>query len=236
MLAHFEIVPAFTNSRTDVCVDGSCASDRFWLCVFRVGSDLAARKAAFPVWSTSRVMSATVLALRVDGSASPDCRIFRGPVRMVRKPGAMPDQSTPGIGRQIVPWMGWAEPLPRVLIRPSRIVHGPEPSLDGVPSAEPPREVPRVRFYTSAGNETPLVEFRRWAVGRMTGCIISRHYFAGQVASLLKFAKETTNPQLAAVLIEKAADLKSQVDESSTTPEPSTQAPAVQPERQVPGP
>jgi hypothetical protein len=29
MLAHFEIVPAFTNSRTDVCVDGSCASDRF---------------------------------------------------------------------------------------------------------------------------------------------------------------------------------------------------------------
>jgi hypothetical protein len=66
--------------------------------------------------------------------------------------------------------------------------------------------------------------------------MLSRHYFVSQVASLLKFAKETTNPQLATVLIEKAADLKSQVDESSTTPEPSTQAPAVQPERQVPEP
>ena len=51
-----------------------------------------------------------------------------------------------------------------------------------------------------------------------------------QVASLLKFAKETTNPQLAAVLIEKAADLKSQVDESITTPDPTPQAPDVQPE------
>lgn len=49
-----------------------------------------------------------------------------------------------------------------------------------------------------------------------------------QVTTLLKFAKATTNPQLAAVLIEKAADLKSQVDESSTTP--SLQAPDVQPE------
>ena len=51
-----------------------------------------------------------------------------------------------------------------------------------------------------------------------------------QVTSLLKFAKETTNPELAAVLIEKAADLKSQVDESSTTPDPSPQTPDVQPE------
>ena len=49
--------------------------------------------------------------------------------------------------------------------------------------------------------------------------MLSRDYFVSQVTSLLKFAKETTNPQLAAVLIEKAADLKSQVDESSTTPD-----------------
>jgi len=52
-----------------------------------------------------------------------------------------------------------------------------------------------------------------------------------QATTLLKFAKETKNPQLAAVLIEKAADLKSQVDESSTTPDPSPQTPDVQPER-----
>ena len=49
--------------------------------------------------------------------------------------------------------------------------------------------------------------------------MLSRDYFVNQVASLLKFAKETTNPKLAAVLIAKAADLKSQVDESSTTPQ-----------------
>jgi hypothetical protein len=66
-----------------------------------------------------------------------------------------------------------------------------------------------------------------WAT--LGNIMLSRHYLVSQVASLLKFAKETTNPQLAAVLIEKAADLKSQVDETSTTTEPSAQAPAVEP-------
>jgi hypothetical protein len=61
--------------------------------------------------------------------------------------------------------------------------------------------------------------------------VLSRDYFVRQVASLLKFTKETTNPQLAAVLIEKAADLKSQGDESSMTPDPTPQAPDAQPER-----
>jgi len=56
--------------------------------------------------------------------------------------------------------------------------------------------------------------------------VLSKDYFLNQVASLLKFAKETTNRQLAAVLIAKAADLKSQVDESSATP----QAPDVGPD------
>ena len=96
-----------------------------------------------------------------------------------------------------------------------------------------PSEVPRVHFYTSAGNEIPA---RRVSAlgGRAYGGVhhmLSRHYFVSQVASLLKFAKETTNPQLAAVLIEKAADLKSQVDESSTTLDPSHVAPDVEPEK-----
>jgi hypothetical protein len=65
--------------------------------------------------------------------------------------------------------------------------------------------------------------------GRIAGCIVlSRDYFVSQVTTLLKFAKATTNPQLASVLSQKAADLKPQVDESSTTP--SLQAPDVQPE------
>jgi hypothetical protein len=58
------------------------------------------------------------------------------------------------------------------------------------------------------------------------------------MTTLLKFAKATTNPQLAAVLIEKAADLKSQVDESGTMPDPTPQAPDAPPENsgQVPEP
>ena len=61
--------------------------------------------------------------------------------------------------------------------------------------------------------------------------MLSRDYFTRQVTALLKFAKETTDPQLAAVLIEKAADLKSQVDESSRMPDRAPQAPDVQREK-----
>jgi hypothetical protein len=49
------------------------------------------------------------------------------------------------------------------------------------------------------------------------------------VATLLKFAQSTSNPELAAVLIVKAADLKSQLDEG-TRPDPSPLAPDVEPE------
>jgi hypothetical protein len=44
--------------------------------------------------------------------------------------------------------------------------------------------------------------------------VIGKQYFVRQAATLLKFAKSTKNPDLAAVLVEKAADLKSKVDES----------------------
>jgi hypothetical protein len=60
--------------------------------------------------------------------------------------------------------------------------------------------------------------------------VLSRDYFVRQMAALLKFAKETSNPRLAAVLIEKAADLKSQADESNPQPRQTLQAPDVQPE------
>ena len=51
-----------------------------------------------------------------------------------------------------------------------------------------------------AGTKFQTAAFWRWAVGRIAGNIVlSRDYFVSQVASLLKFAKETTNPQLAAV-------------------------------------
>jgi hypothetical protein len=76
--------------------------------------------------------------------------------------------------------------------------------------------VPKVHFWTFGWYQIPDIRVLRWAVGRIAGNIVlSRDYFVSQVTSLLKFAKETTNPQLAAVLIEKAANLQSQVNESS---------------------
>ena len=41
---------------------------------------------------------------------------------------------------------------------------------------------------------------------------MGRLYFTRQAAALLKYAKATSNPELAAVLVQKAADLKSQTD------------------------
>jgi hypothetical protein len=99
----------------------------------------------------------------------------------------------------------------------------------GFPTPEPPRaKFHVVNFIHLDGTKARLLrDVFGWAT--LGNIMLSRHYLVSQVASLLKFAKETTNPQLAAVLIEKAADLKSQVDETSTTTEPSAQAPAVEP-------
>ena len=42
--------------------------------------------------------------------------------------------------------------------------------------------------------------------------MLGRLYFTRQAASLLKFAKATSNPELAAVLVQKAADLKAEIE------------------------
>ena len=59
--------------------------------------------------------------------------------------------------------------------------------------------------------------------------MISRNYFVRQAATLLKFARSTNNPELAAVLVEKAVALKSQVDEKSPMADPSAQGPDIEP-------
>jgi hypothetical protein len=64
--------------------------------------------------------------------------------------------------------------------------------------------------------------------------VVGRSYFTRQAMTLLKFAKSTNNPDLAAVLIEKAADLKSQIDETMP-PDPSPLAPDVEPADQSAG-
>jgi hypothetical protein len=58
--------------------------------------------------------------------------------------------------------------------------------------------------------------------------VIGRNYFARQAATLLNFAKSTKDPAVAAALLDKAADLKSHVDESDL-PDPTPLAPDVEP-------
>jgi hypothetical protein len=60
--------------------------------------------------------------------------------------------------------------------------------------------------------------------------VIGRQYFVRQAATLLKFGKITSDPKVAAGLIEKAADLKSKVDETKCMrPDPTPLAPDVEP-------
>lgn len=59
--------------------------------------------------------------------------------------------------------------------------------------------------------------------------MISKRYLMRQARALVSFAKSTNNPELAAVLVERAADLKDQLDEKKASVDPSLQAPDVEP-------
>ena len=65
-------------------------------------------------------------------------------------------------------------------------------------------------------------------VGTQGNIVVGRNYLARQAGTLLRFAQSTKNPQLAAALIEKAADLKSQVDDQEPASESSAVAPDVE--------
>ncbi len=70
-------------------------------------------------------------------------------------------------------------------------------------------------------------------LGNAVHHMLGRLYFARQAAALLRFAKSTSNPELAATLIQKAADLKSQTElVSSPEADPSLSAPDVEPEQE----
>lgn len=58
--------------------------------------------------------------------------------------------------------------------------------------------------------------------------VVGRLYVKRQAASLLKFARATSNPELAAVLVQKAADLKAQTDPQPRTEDKSPVAPDVE--------
>ncbi len=59
--------------------------------------------------------------------------------------------------------------------------------------------------------------------------VIGREYFVRQAAILFKFAKATRDPKVSAALMEKAADLKLQVDEPGAQPDLSPRAPDIEP-------
>jgi hypothetical protein len=60
--------------------------------------------------------------------------------------------------------------------------------------------------------------------------VVSRNYFARQAQTLVKFAQSTSDPQVVAALVEKAAELKSHADATAPPPDQSPHAPDVEPE------
>ena len=69
-------------------------------------------------------------------------------------------------------------------------------------------------FIRLGRNEIPIFEF--CAASRAgENIVIGKHYFTRQATTLLMLAKSTTDANVAAALIDKAADLKSRLDESA---------------------
>ena len=59
--------------------------------------------------------------------------------------------------------------------------------------------------------------------------VIGKEYFVRQAAILFGLAKATTDPKISAALLDKAADLKLQVDEPGTPPDLTPPAPDIEP-------
>ena len=68
-----------------------------------------------------------------------------------------------------------------------------------------------------------------WAGYHGETVVIGRQYFVRQATTLLKFAKSTSDPKLAAAVMEKAAALKSQGDRALPAPDLTPLAPDVEP-------
>jgi hypothetical protein len=64
--------------------------------------------------------------------------------------------------------------------------------------------------------------------------VLDRAYFVRQIRTLLRFAKSTSDPRLAAFLMDKAVQLKSQVEERPPAADISPRAPDVEPQNERP--
>src|SRR5260370_28451941 len=77
-------------------------------------------------------------------------------------------------------------------------------------------------YIRSGTNPRPPLDVYRWAV---TGsAVVRRNYFTRQAKTLLNFAKSTSDPNLAAALIDNAPALNTRLGESNP-PRPTPFAP-----------
>ena len=59
--------------------------------------------------------------------------------------------------------------------------------------------------------------------------MVSKRYLVRQASALIAFSKSTNNPELAAVLAERAADLQARIEEKTLPVDPSPHPPDVEP-------
>jgi hypothetical protein len=59
--------------------------------------------------------------------------------------------------------------------------------------------------------------------------VVSKNYLTRQATTLIKFAQTTSDPKILTALVEKAAELKSQADETGLSSDLSPKAPDVEP-------
>jgi hypothetical protein len=133
MLAHFEIVPAFTNSRTDICVGTAVALLAFFGFAFSCRQRSHRAESSISRLLNNKVRNSRVVdGRRLSLSGVPDFRqVSTGQdgqqARCHTTSKRMPQRQVNRLGRERI---GAAAALGRL--------HGPEPSPHVVPSVEQP--------------------------------------------------------------------------------------------------
>jgi hypothetical protein len=75
-----------------------------------------------------------------------------------------------------------------------------------------------INFIHSARNEIPIQRQAFALRNHGENNVIGKQYFVRQAAILFGIAKATKDPKISAALMDKAADLKSKVDEPGAAP------------------
>jgi hypothetical protein len=100
--------------------------------------------------------------------------------------------------------------------------------MQGLSGSELLPQIPCVHFCTLGPERNHGSRVIGVGLATRENIVAGRLYLMRQAATFLKFAQSTNDPKLAAFLVEKAADLKSQV-EANGKPDTSPLAPDVEP-------